>query len=139
MIRDLRWNCVKNGCFRNLCPMLGAFDDCFPGKIGMSDIDGVVEMAGRFLFLEWKSAGGRLSIAQRIMYERITALSHKVTVIVVCGHPRDMTIDTVQVFHGGRADRPVICDFDGLKARISAWARRAQVARVRPSKRGAAA
>ena len=126
MTRDLRWSCVRDGCYRNLCPMLGAFDDCFPGKIGMSDIDGVVEISGSFLFLEWKSKGGRLTKGQRIMFERLTALSHKVTVIVVCGHPRDMTVETVQVFHGGGADKPQTSDFDGLRKRISSWAVRAR-------------
>ena len=139
MTRDLRWSCERDGCFRNLCPLLGAFDNCFPGKIGMTDIDGVVEISGRFLFLEWKAKGGNLTTGQRIMFEQITALSHKVTAIVVCGHPRDMVIETVQVFHGGRSDRPEPCDFDGLKARISSWADRAQMSRVRPSQRGVAA
>ena len=118
--------------------MLGAFDDCFPGKIGMSDIDGVVEISGRFLFLEWKSKGGGLTTGQRIMFEQITALSHKVTVIVVCGHPRDMVIETVQVFHRGRSNKPEPCDFDGLKTRLSSWADRARRPRARPSQRVAA-
>ncbi len=139
MTRDLRWNCAESGCFRNLCPLLGAFDDCFPGKIGMSDIDGVVEIGGRFLFLEWKAEGGSLTTGQRIMFEQMTALSPKVTVIVVCGHPRDMVIETVRVFHGGSADKAESCDFEGLKARISSWAKRARMARIRPSQRGAAA
>lgn len=125
MTRDLRWSCVRNGCFRNLCPKIGAFDDCFPGKIGMSDIDGCVEIAGKFLFLEWKGQGGRLSTGQRIMFERITTLSHKITVIVVVGHPRDMIIDSVQVFHGGKSGKPEPCDFDELKARVRSWAERA--------------
>ena len=142
MTRDLRWDCSKNGCFRNICPKLGAFDDCFPGKIGMSDIDGAVEISGRVLFLEWKSEGGSLSTGQRIMFEQMTRLHQdpqKVTVIIVHGHPRDMVIDTVQVFRAGRASKPEPCDFDGLKARISSWADRAQMSRVRLSQRGVAA
>lgn len=137
-MRDLRWNCTDKGCFRILCPKLGAFDDCFPPRIGMSDVDGVVELGGRFLFLEWKAAGGTVQTGQRIMFEQITALSPRVTVIVVSGDPQAMTVWSVQVFHGGKASPADRTDIDGLKARIKAWSDRAQTARVRPSRRVAA-
>ena len=140
-MRDLRWNCDDKGCFRQICPKLGAFDNCFPGKIGMSDVDGIVEIAGRFLFLEWKAQGGGVTTGQRIMFEQLTSLSPdpmKVTVIVVGGQPRDMLIETVQVFHSGAGQPVEPCDFDGLKARIKSWADRAQLCRTRPSKRTAA-
>jgi len=125
-MRDLRWKCEEKGCFRNLCPMLGAFDDCFPGKIGMSDVDGVVEISGHFLFLEWKAEGGSVSTGQRIMYERLTALSDKMTVIVVNGHPRTMEIKQVQVYRAGKGGPFEACSFDELKMRMKCW-----VARVR--------
>ena len=134
-MRDLRWICKDKGCFRTMCPKLGAFDECFPGRIGMSDIDGVVEIGGRFLFLEWKAQGGRVGTGQRIMFEQLTALSPKMTVIVVSGHPREMVIETVQVFVGGKGNAAEPCDLDGLKARISAWAQRSSMARIRPSAR----
>lgn len=137
-MRDLRWNCSDKGCFRQICPRLGAFDECFPGRIGMSDVDGIVEIAGRFLLLEWKAQGGSVQTGQRIMFERLTALSHKMTVIVVAGHPREMLIESVQVFHGGKAQAAETTDFEGLKARVKSWADRAQMARIRPSKRVAA-
>ena len=141
MTRDLRWNCDTKGCFRQLCPKLGAFDDCFPKGLGMSDVDGVIELGGRFLFLEWKAQGGAVSTGQRIMFQQLTSLSadpHKVTVIVVCGHPREMTIETVQVFQAGKSSAPEPTDFEGLKSRISVWARRAEMHRVRPSQRSTA-
>ena len=138
MTRKMRWSCVRNGCFRNLCPRLGEFDDCFPGKIGMSDIDGVVEISGRFLFLEWKAEGGALTTGQRIMFERMTGLSRKITVIVVRGDPKLMAVNAVQVFEGGRASAAETSDLAGLKQRVSAWAKRVRLARARPSKRVAA-
>jgi hypothetical protein len=134
-MRALRWNCQSNGCFRNICPRLGVFDECFPSLIGMSDIDGAVEIGGRFLFLEWKSPGGSVATGQRIMFQQLTGLSHRVTVIVVHGDPKDMAVTAVQVFQGGKSGPPLSCDLAGLKARISTWARRADLARVRPSKR----
>lgn len=129
-MRDLRWNCETGGCFRQLCPKLGAFDDCFPGRIGMSDIDGVVELGGSFLFLEWKSRAGAIPTGQRIMFQNLTALSPRITVIVVTGHPRDLIIETVQVFHGGIGGVVEACTLDTLKARIAQWAQRANIKRA---------
>lgn len=138
-MRVMRWDCEAKGCYRQLMPRLGAFDDCFDGKIGMSDVDGVVEVRGRFLFLEWKSAGGAVTTGQRIMFERMTGLSPKITVIVVAGHPREMTVETVTVFHGGRGGKSEPCDLLGLKARIFAWQERAKRDTTRPSQGIAAA
>lgn len=135
----MRWSCASSGCYNEtLRPRIEVFAECFPGRIGMSDIDGVVEIAGRFLFLEWKAQGGSVQTGQRIMFERMTALSHKITVIVVAGHPREMTVETVQVFQGGNASAPEATDIEGLKARVKAWADRAQMARIRPGRRIAA-
>jgi hypothetical protein len=132
----LRWNCESSGCYNTkLRPRIEEFAGCFPGRNAMSDVDGIVEIAGRFLLLEWKARGGSVQIGQRIMFERLTGLSPKITVIVVSGHPREMRIESVQVFHGGKSQPPEVTDFDGLKARVSAWANRASLARVRPSQR----
>lgn len=135
----MRWNCKASGCYNEtLRPRIEDFADCFPGRIGMSDVDGVVEIGGWFLFIEWKSQGGSVQTGQRIMFEQLTALSPKMTVIVVSGHPREMTVKTVQVFQCGKACPPEPSDIEGLKARIKAWAGRAQMDRIRPSKRIAA-
>lgn len=135
----IRWDCNASGCYnRTLRPRIEEFAGCFPGKISMSDVDGVVEIGGRFLFLEWKAKGGAVQGGQRIMFERLTALSPRVTVIVVSGHPREMMVEQVQVFERGQSREPEQCDFDGLHQRITAWASRANLARTRPSARGAA-
>jgi len=134
-MRALRWNCGENGCFRNLCPKLGVFDECFPGRIGMSDVDGVVEIAGCFLFMEWKSPGGAVTTGQRIMFEQLTGLSPRVTVIVVCGEPETMTVDTVQVFQNGKAGPVAPATLEGLRERIRAWAAAVKMRRTRPSRR----
>jgi len=134
-MRELRWNCSEKGCFRNLCPKLGIFDDCFPGRIGMSDVDGVVEIAGSFLFMEWKSPGGAMTTGQRIMFERLTGPSPHITAIVVCGDPRTMAIETVQVFWHGKAGPVERATLDGLRERIRTWANGAQERRTRPSQR----
>lgn len=141
-MREMRWNCREKGkCFRNLCPKLGVFDGCFPGKIGMSDVDGMVEIAGRFLFLEWKSDGGHLTTGQRIAFERLTSLSTdpmKVTVIVVSGNPETMAVQRMQLFHSGKSQGVFDCDLDGLQQRMADWAARASQSKIRPSKRAPA-
>jgi hypothetical protein len=117
------------------------FDDCFPGRIGMSDVDGVVEQSGRFLFLEWKSHGASLTTGQRIMFEQLTSLSPdplKVVVMVIGGDPELMTVETLQVFHSGKSQSVASIDLDGLKERIRKWSERTAACKIRPSKRAAA-
>lgn len=124
-MRELRWKCDEKGCYRQLMPRLGVLDECFPGKIGMSDIDGIVEIRGYFLILEWKAPGGALTTGQRIMFERMTGLSGRLTIIVVCGDPQTMAISSLQVFSGGKAGPVEEYSLERLKARVSAWAKRA--------------
>lgn len=129
-MRLMRWNCFDpdKGCYRKLMPRLGVFDDCFPGKIGMSDVDGIVEVAGRFLLLEFKSNGAALKMGQRIMFERMTAGNSdpmKFTVIVVSGDPETMEVRTVQVFSGGKSGEPEPCSLEQLKERMKVWKCRA--------------
>ncbi|MDB6151496.1 MAG: hypothetical protein JWQ44_2944 [Chthoniobacter sp.] len=134
--RELRWNCTDKGCFRNLCPRLGVFDTCFPRRIGMSDIDGVVEINGRFLFLEWKSEGGFLGTGQRIMFERMTALSPRMTAIVVCGEPVSMAVRSIQVFRNGKGGAVEPASLAELQRRITAWAAKAWAARFKTHTEG---
>lgn len=100
----------------------------------MSDVDGIVEIGGRFLLLEWKTEGGSVETGQRIMFERMTAISHKWTVIVVHGDARLMEASGLQVFREGKAGPVEAVDITGLKARISRWADHASRARTRPSR-----
>lgn len=60
-------------------------DECFKGtNIRLSDIDGVVEHNGRFLFIEAKPTNKRLSIGQEILFTRLARLS-AVTVLILWG------------------------------------------------------
>ena len=52
----LRWDCEKRGCFNiKRRPKIEVFHKCFPGNINFGDVDGIVEINGRGLMLEWKS------------------------------------------------------------------------------------
>ena len=57
-----------------------------PGKCGASDIDGVIERRGHFLFLEGKRPGERLPLGQLIMLKALAGLNDKVTVLVINGN-----------------------------------------------------
>jgi len=130
----MRWNCKAQGKCYNLTlrPRIEEFAGCFPGRIGMSDVDGIVEIGGHFLLLEWKAAGGAVTGGQRIMFERLTALSPRITVVVVSGEPREPTVESIQVFRRGVGSLPEPCTFSQLQARIKAWADQAAKRRVRP-------
>ncbi len=69
--RDAAWDwSVLNGCFGN--------------GIKPSDIDGMVERHGHFLFLEAKPVGGSMSGGQRIALQGLS-LKPLVSVVVFCG------------------------------------------------------
>lgn len=60
------------------------FNDCFPNtSIRISDIDGVVERHGRFLFIEKKPVNGSIPFGQDLMYRRLVEASDRFTVIVL--------------------------------------------------------
>ncbi len=70
----MRWDCGKRGCYNvKHRPKIEEFAECFPGKISMGDVDGLVEINGHFLLLEWKSVSKDLGYGQRKTYEQITA------------------------------------------------------------------
>lgn len=110
------WDCESSGCFNRLKrPKFEVFYDCFYGSLSMSDIDAVVEVNGNFLLIEWKSDGGKLKIAQRILFERLTRHSN-IFVYIVSGDAETMRIDGYNVISGGVYDEKFVpCDLDGFK------------------------
>jgi hypothetical protein len=53
-----------------------------------SNIDGVMERNGYFLFMEWKREGESISLGQSILLHQLAKLP-RVFVIVVCGYSDD--------------------------------------------------
>lgn len=71
----IRWNCADKGCYVHEClPDWGFLRGAFVRGCTPSDIDGMVEIDGRFLYLEEKSIiDGRLvevQVSQRIAARR---------------------------------------------------------------------
>lgn len=120
----LRWNCSERGCFNiKKRPKIEVFAECFPGNIQMGDVDGIVEIGGRFLMLEWKQSGA-IAIGQRIMYEQITRSSH-CHVIVVIGDPETMIISRYAYFWQGRMSDWHDGTIEKVKELMGAWAQAA--------------
>ena len=119
--RPLRWDCKHNGCYQERCaPRLEWFSDCFPGRISMGDVDGCVEMNGKFLWFEWKSVGGKLQRSQEIMYEQLMSKGEDFTIFVVSGNSKTMEVDSYEIFYGGFRHQ-YQGDLDSLKAKITSW------------------
>lgn len=65
----------------------GFLDDCFGGtRIRVTDLDGVVERKGHFLYLEAKSPGKDVPKGQQIMFNHLIAEKNK-AVLVIWGKP----------------------------------------------------
>lgn len=129
----LRWNCERRGC-HNIKgrPKLLAFNHCFPGRIGMSDIDGTVEIGGRFLFLEWKGLNAPLSVAQEIYHKKLTSLAPQhVLSVIVEGNPETMEVRGLRVIRAGKVGPFERCNRAALEARFRLWATWAQGIRKR--------
>jgi hypothetical protein len=100
------------------------FAECFPRNIGMTDLDGVVELNERFLALEWKNGeyGGTIPAGQSIMFERL-ANSGLWTVFYVYGDAEAMNVNgAVVITKEHRSERPGV-DIVWLKRQFRAWAR----------------
>ena len=121
-VSALRWNCFEKGCHNIKCrPKLLALAGSLPGRIAFSDIDATVEVGGRFLFLEWKSPGARVSIGQEIYHKKLTALSPRITSVIVEGDPASMEVSSVRVIRGGKWGVREPASLQSLSARIQRW------------------
>jgi len=117
----LLWDCKKDGCFNKQCrPKIEVFCDCFPGKINFGDLDGIVEINGKALILEWKGFTENIPTGQKIMYQRIT-LTKIVTVIVIIGNPVTMECEKYCLFFKGKQFIWVNADLLEIKERIKDW------------------
>lgn len=81
----LRWDCDKKGCQNQHGQSWDDLYACFPRGIRPTDVDGMVEVNGQFLFLEEKGAGGSLQGGQGAALRGLAKLDG---VTVVCFRPR---------------------------------------------------
>lgn len=117
----MRWNCQSDGCFNiKRRPKIEVFADCFPRKINFGDVDGLVELNGRFLLLEWKGDGGSLKRGQQLTYVEFTNTLGNL-VLVVRGDAESMKVESYSSFWGGSFYPAISADLNAVKSRISHW------------------
>ena len=125
----MRWDCEKRGCYNvKHRPKIEMFADIWPGRISMGDVDGIVEISGNALMLEWKTATTTIPTGQRIMYQRITD-GKRLTVFCVCGDAETMVVSAYKMFFDGHEtprDKWLPINFDGLKMKLKSWCEWAQ-------------
>ena len=96
------------------------FADCLPGRISFTDVDGLVEINGNLLFMEWKEHQG-LGTGQRILFERLTRFCPAV-VLIVEGDAEDMTVSSISTAWDGIIGPHKQADIEYLRAQIRMWA-----------------
>ena len=117
----LRWDCKERGCFNwKKRPKIEVFDECLPGKIAFGDVDGIVEISGNALLLEWKGEPQELAQGQRIMYQRLTQ-SESFAVFMFAGDARDMSITHGRVAFAGKIEDWLPMTLEEAKQRIRDW------------------
>lgn len=124
----LRYSCERNGCFNHkLRPKIELFCDCFPGKISFGDVDGEVEINGKFAQLEWKTRRDRkIPQGQDIKFREYTRQPGW-CVFVAVGDAEKMLVEAVCVYWNGKRQAwQEFPDNDGfayLWQRIAGWAK----------------
>jgi hypothetical protein len=119
---QMRWDCKEKGCFNwQKRPKIEVFAECFPGLINFGDIDGIVEIAGNALLLEWKPAKQEVSTGQRIMYERLTE-DGRICVIILAGDARNMSVTHLRYVFLGEFFEWEECSLDAARTSMSDWA-----------------
>lgn len=117
----MRWNCEIKGCFnKRKRPKIEVFASNFPGKINFSDVDGIVEISGNALMLEWKDYGVPLLRGQELMYERLSKHG-PITVLCVSGDAETMDVKQQGVFHKGKWSGWKNVDMNDVQEKIRGW------------------
>ena len=117
----MRWDCEKRGCFNlKKRPKIEVFAECFPRRINFGDVDGIVEINGHFLDLEWKPAVVKLNTGQRILFERLTKLA-PFTVFMVAGDAETMEVDALAQYRYGKFYEWQPSTLEDVKASMKRW------------------
>ena len=88
--------------------------------IAFSDIDGIVELGGNFLILEWKAYVGVIPLGQDIMFKRM-ANTGCFSIFVICGDAETMIVSAIKVYHGQQIRNWEKIDLQGLMEKIKRW------------------
>lgn len=127
----IQWNCMVSGCFNYHRHFdIEHFAQCFPGRVGFTDLDAFVELNGHFLIVEFKQGANDLRRAadltdgQRRAFEALTASSDKITVIVVRCDYVTSEVSEIRVIKGGQSSDWRSTDLGAFTSHLTAWSRR---------------
>ena len=119
----MRYDCDRSGCFnKKKRPKIEMFASCLPRKLAFSDVDAVVDVKGRFLYLEWKGRHVDPPEGQKILFENSTHFCPRNMVFIVEGDAETMDVWSLIVVRGGITGRKKKIDFRGLQDKIRDWA-----------------
>lgn len=107
-------------CYYAALPEWDDIVDCFPRKIHPTDIDGMVEMNGQFLFLEEKGCGVSLDTGQRLALKRLSTNPNTTVVVFRPGGSKDMQ---VMIFRAGESTGFRDCSRAQFLHWVQRWAR----------------
>jgi hypothetical protein len=118
--RYLRHRCDDKGCYLDQLPSWDDLLDCFPRKIRPTDIDGMVEINGHFLFLEEKRAGAGPDDGQRLALKALSTRPGVTTVFFRPGAKSELEMLTFGLKHPPEGWQPV--SRESFKQWLSDWA-----------------
>ena len=121
---NLRHCCLHKGCYMETIWDWSPYNECFGDSgIRISDLDGIVERNGHFLFLDGKRINGRgernYSRGQYKLYRQLALFG--CTVIVFHGEPPRDVRYVRQWLPGGEFVPEQECDVIALQTLISEW------------------
>ena len=130
-MRNLRWNCKQGeNCYiEQILPNWGVFNECFaPTKIRITDVDGLVERNGQFLFIEAKQNTKTIPIGQRILFEQLTRNAPHISVLLLYADniSQEMDIQEYAEFQDGKMTRGwTPTNTEEMKNFVTRWFKRA--------------
>jgi len=124
-MRNLRFRCKPpdaEKCYlRDCLPAWEMFNICFPRGIRIGDLDGIVEMNGLFLIMEWKRSNPEIPKGQLLTFKAL-ARTGLFTIVIMYGQP----MTDLQVFgRKGEIKKRPANSLDAV-AVVSKWAKYAE-------------
>ncbi|WP_288337888.1 hypothetical protein [uncultured Gordonia sp.] len=123
-----RHNCSTKGCYYDTLPDWSWMNEVFPRGIMPTDIDGMVEMNSRFLFIEQKQPGvGLKSGGQGVAMRRLSRLPG-VTVVLFRPAPGTPGGYEYLFLVDGKGSGWIQCSIEDFKTWLRLWCDYAQSA-----------
>ena len=94
-------------------------NDCFPGRVTITDLDGIIERRGQFLVFETKNDNVPLPKGQQILLDQLLKLG-VFTVVIIWGKPGVTALQRVTRYHRN-TEKEVEPTIEALKELCRKW------------------